>query len=40
MKMKTLIISCSFIFTRPYKGWHFQADADVPYYGMSLSRAW
>ena len=33
-------IVSSYIFTRPYKGWHVQAEADTRYYGIRLSRAW
>lgn len=33
-------IVSSYIFTKPYKGWHVQADADGKYFGISLSRAW
>jgi len=33
-------IASSFIFTRPYKGWHIQAEAGEGYYGFRLSRAW
>jgi membrane-associated phospholipid phosphatase len=33
-------IVSSYIFTRPYKGWHVQADADAHYYGVRLSRSW
>ena len=33
-------IISSYIFTRPYKGWHVQAEADGRYYGIRLSRAW
>jgi membrane-associated phospholipid phosphatase len=33
-------ILSSFIFTRPYRGWHIQADAGEGYYGLRLSRAW
>src|SRR5437867_4400448 len=33
-------IVSSFIFTKPYKGWHVQADADGKYFGLRLSRAW
>ena len=31
-------IASSYIFTRPYKGWHVQADADGRYWGIRLSR--
>jgi membrane-associated phospholipid phosphatase len=30
----------SYIFTRPYKGWHVQLEAGDKYYGFRLSRAW
>ena len=33
-------IVSSYIFTRPYKGWQVQVDADAHYYGMRLSRSW
>jgi membrane-associated phospholipid phosphatase len=33
-------IASSYIFTRPYKGWHVQAEAGEGYYGVRLSRAW
>src|SRR5258708_33110802 len=33
-------IVSSYIFTRPYRGWHVQADADAHYYGIRLSRNW
>jgi len=33
-----IVSSC--IFTKPYKGWHVQADADGKYFGIRLSRAW
>ena len=33
-------IVSSYIFTRPYKGWHVQAEAGDKYYGISLSRSW
>ena len=33
-------IVSSYIFTRPYKGWHVQVEADEKYYGIRLSRAW
>lgn len=32
-------IASSYIFTRPYKGWNIQAEADGKYYGIRLSRA-
>ena len=31
-------ILSSYIFTRPYKGWHVQAEADTRYYGLRLGR--
>jgi membrane-associated phospholipid phosphatase len=31
-------IASSFIFTRPYKGWKIQLDADGKYYGFRISR--
>ena len=33
-------IGSSYLFTRPYEGWQFQAVADPGYYGMRLSRVW
>jgi hypothetical protein len=33
-------IVSSYIFTRPYKGWHVQAEATDKYWGLSLSRNW
>ena len=33
-------ILSSYIFTRPYKGWHVQAEAGEKYYGLRLTRAW
>ena len=33
-------IASSYLFTRPYKGWHVQAEAGDKYYGIRLSRAW
>jgi membrane-associated phospholipid phosphatase len=33
-------IVSSYIFTRPYKGWNVQADADGKYWGIRLSRSW
>ncbi len=33
-------IVSSYIFTRPYKGWHVQADAANGYFGIRLSRNW
>jgi membrane-associated phospholipid phosphatase len=32
-------IVSSYIFTRPYKGWHIQADADGRYWGIRLCRS-
>ena len=32
-------IASSFIFTRPYKGWRVQLEADGKYYGFRISRA-
>jgi membrane-associated phospholipid phosphatase len=33
-------IASSYIFTRPYKGWHAQIEAGEKYYGFRLTRAW
>jgi membrane-associated phospholipid phosphatase len=33
-------ILSSYIFTRPYKGWHIQAEADAGYYGLRFTHAW
>ena len=33
-------IVSSYIFTRPYKGWHVQAEVGDQYYGLALSHAW
>jgi membrane-associated phospholipid phosphatase len=33
-------IVSSYIFTRPYKGWDIQVDADGRYFGIRLCRAW
>jgi membrane-associated phospholipid phosphatase len=33
-------IISSYIFTRPYKGWHFRLEGDGKSYGFSLSRNW
>lgn len=33
-----ILSSC--IFTRPYKGWHVELDADGKQYGFSISRSW
>lgn len=32
-------IVSSYIFTRPYKGWRFELDADGKYYGFRLNRS-
>jgi membrane-associated phospholipid phosphatase len=32
-------IASSYLFTRPYKGWHVQAEVGYKYYGLRLSRA-
>jgi membrane-associated phospholipid phosphatase len=32
-------IASSYIFTRPYKGWHIQAEAGERYYGIRLTRS-
>lgn len=32
-------IASSYLFTRPYKGWHFQLEAGEKYYGIRLSRS-
>jgi membrane-associated phospholipid phosphatase len=32
-------ILSSYIFTKPYEGWHVQAGADGKYYGIMLSRS-
>jgi membrane-associated phospholipid phosphatase len=33
-------IISSYIFTRPYKGWHVELEADGKFYGFSLSHTW
>ena len=33
-------ILSSYIFTKPYKDWHVQAEAGDKYYGIRLSRTW
>jgi membrane-associated phospholipid phosphatase len=33
-------IFSSYIFTRPYKGWHAQLEGDARYFGIRLSRSW
>jgi membrane-associated phospholipid phosphatase len=33
-------IVSSYLFTRPYEGWHIQAEGDHNYFGMRLSRTW
>ena len=33
-------ILSSVLFTRPYEGWHLQAEADHNYYGIRLNRLW
>lgn len=33
-------IGSSYLFTQPYKGWRIQADIDIKYYGLRLSRSW
>ncbi len=33
-------IISSYLFTRPYEGWHIQAEADHNYYGIRLSHLW
>ncbi len=33
-------IASSFIFTKPYKGWHVQPETGEGYYGIRLSRLW
>jgi membrane-associated phospholipid phosphatase len=33
-------IISTYIFTRPYKGWHVQAEAGAKYFGLSFSRNW
>ena len=33
-------IASSYLFTKPYKGWHVQAEAGEKHYGIRLSRTW
>jgi membrane-associated phospholipid phosphatase len=33
-------MASSYLFTRPYKGWYIQAEADQQYYGVRLNRTW
>jgi membrane-associated phospholipid phosphatase len=33
-------IGSSYLFTKPYKGWHIQPDVDHAFYGIRLSRSW
>ncbi len=33
-------IASSYLFTRPYEGWHVQAEVDTKFYGLRLSRSW
>jgi len=33
-------IISSYIFTRPYRGWHLEVEADGKYYGLSFSHSW
>jgi membrane-associated phospholipid phosphatase len=33
-------IASSYLFTRPYKGWHFQAEVDSNFYGLRVSHSW
>jgi membrane-associated phospholipid phosphatase len=33
-------IASSYLFTRPYKGWHIQAEGDARYIGIRLCRSW
>jgi membrane-associated phospholipid phosphatase len=33
-------IVSSYIFTRPYKGWHVDVGVDGKYYGFSISHSW
>jgi membrane-associated phospholipid phosphatase len=33
-------ILSSYIFTKPYKGWHFQFEGGDRYYGFRVNRAW
>ncbi len=32
-------IVSSYIFTKPYRGWHIQAEVGETYYGIKLSRS-
>jgi membrane-associated phospholipid phosphatase len=33
-------IGSSYLFTKPYNGWHITPDIDHAYYGIRLSRTW
>jgi membrane-associated phospholipid phosphatase len=33
-------IASSYIFTRPYKGWHVQVDGDTKHFAFSFSHTW
>jgi membrane-associated phospholipid phosphatase len=33
-------IMSSYLFTRPYKGWHVELEADGKFYGVSFSHSW
>jgi len=33
-------IMSSYLFTRPYKGWHVELEADGKFYGVSFSHNW
>ena len=33
-------IASSYLFTRPYKGWHVQLEGDARYIGIRLCRSW
>jgi membrane-associated phospholipid phosphatase len=33
-------IMSSYLFTKPYKGWHIQPDVDHAHYGVRLTRIW
>src|SRR5436190_22242603 len=33
-------IMSSYLFTRPYKGWHVELEADGKFYGISFSHSW
>ncbi|MCG6535873.1 MAG: phosphatase PAP2 family protein [Syntrophales bacterium LBB04] len=33
-------IGSSYLFTRPYEGWHIQAEVGTKFYGLRLSRSW